>query len=62
MVKYKKVHAIALGNTEEAEQLIDDFAKVQLEIEELTYMKVTKLNALRVPIKHWQKTKGESYV
>jgi hypothetical protein len=61
-MKNKKVHAIALGNSEEGKQIIDDLAEVQLEIEELTYMKVTKLNALRVLIKHWQKTKGESYV
>ena len=50
---------INLGTSENSQKVFDDLAKVQKQIEEMTHMKVTKVNALRVLIAHWQKTKGE---
>ena len=51
--------AINLGTSKDSQKVGDDLAKVQKQIEEMTLMKVTKVNALRVLIAHWQKTKGE---
>ena len=51
--------AINLGTSKDSQKVGDDLAKVQKQIEEMTLMKVTKVNALRVLIAHWQKTKGD---
>ena len=51
--------AINLGTSKDSQKVGDDLAKVQKQIEEMTYMKVTRVNALRVLIAHWQKTKED---
>ena len=50
---------LSLGTSEDSQKVVDDLTEVQKQIEEMTYMKVTRVNALRVLIAHWQKTKGD---
>jgi len=54
-----KAYTINFGPNDEGKKLHEDLEKVQKELQKRTHMKVSKTNALRVLIKHWEKTHGE---